>query len=391
VYDNAGLRIKKIDYVDNSTTIYIYSGQNILFEETYNTTNQTQLTAANRRNREFNVIAGNLNLAKYVWNTGTGWTSANGVVQYHLLDHLGSRQVVTDSSGNTINPGKVRYATFGSYEAGPAGEYSYTGKKRDTATGLTYINARYYDTVTGRFTSVDPKREGTNHYVYCHNNPISRIDKDGRSDCAAIWQMNMGWLPSADAQLPFADAIYTVGLAANGLADLMAAYGSGIPGVIDKIGQGLNGTNNNISGDPGGPNNKSIWEKIADFFTGRSNGGGGLKFGANDLVYGPSADGKLRDLANNAGGKLLTDMGDKPGGMSWLQYSIQTIEGQLKSGGLIRFDLTNMSDVAGALKGVGQFGNTITAGELSYLQQNWARFSDITTFYQNGVEVTAPW
>lgn len=58
---------------------------------------------------------------------------------------------------------------------------------------------------------------------------------------------------------------------------------------------------------------------------------------------------------------------------------------------MIRLDMTNISDAAGALNGTGQFGNSVTAGELRYLQQNWGRFSGNTTFYQNGAQVVAPW
>jgi hypothetical protein len=116
-----------------------------------------------------------------------------------------------------------------------------------------------------------------------------------------------------------------------------------------------------------------------------------LRFGADDLVYGPSAGGKLRELADSAGGRLLTDVGGPAPGQSWLQFSIQTLEDQLEAGGKIRFDLTNMIDVEGALKGTGPWGNTVTAGELRYLQQNWSRFSNSTSFYRNGLQVAAPW
>lgn len=118
---------------------------------------------------------------------------------------------------------------------------------------------------------------------------------------------------------------------------------------------------------------------------------GALRFGAEDLVYGPSAGGALRQLQQSAGGKLLTDIGGPTAGQSWTQFSIQTMERQLAAGGRIRFDLTHMDDIAGAIRGTGQYGNTITAQELRFLQENWSQYKGITTFYQNGVEVVAPW
>ena len=58
-----------------------------------------------------------------------------------------------------------------------------------------------------------------------------------------------------------------------------------------------------------------------------------LKFGDNDLVYGPSASGKLVELQRSAGGKLLSDVGnpyDMGYGSDWLKFSTDTIENTVK-------------------------------------------------------------
>ena len=39
--------------------------------------------------------------------------------------------------------------------------------------------ARYYNPVNGRFLSEDPARDGYNWYVYCDDNPVSRVDPTG--------------------------------------------------------------------------------------------------------------------------------------------------------------------------------------------------------------------
>ena len=118
------------------------------------------------------------------------------------------------------------------------------------------------------------------------------------------------------------------------------------------------------------------------------------KFGENDLVYGPSSGGKLRQLQESAGGRLLTDIGGPASGQSWTQFSIQTMESQVKSNGMIRFDLTNMGDakeITNVLQGTGQYADTVTGAELRYIQQNWSTFSGNVKFYLNGSEVEKPW
>jgi len=162
-YDSNGLRIKKIE--NGKTTYYIYNGQSILFEETY-----SSLAAIEKR--EYNVELSGMNLAKFVWDSVNGWK-----LNYHLLDHLGSRQVVRDSNGTILNNGK--YGTFGQYKGGSIEEALYTGKKFDSVIGFYYFNARYYSPELGRFVTIDPIKSGTCWYVYCGNNPLKFVDKNG--------------------------------------------------------------------------------------------------------------------------------------------------------------------------------------------------------------------
>src|SRR5271169_2211086 len=65
----------------------------------------------------------------------------------------------------------------------------FTGKERDTETGLDYFGARYYRGNLGRFTSVDPTvtmkenivdPQRWNRYAYGRNNPLRFVDPNGR-------------------------------------------------------------------------------------------------------------------------------------------------------------------------------------------------------------------
>jgi RHS repeat-associated protein len=57
---------------------------------------------------------------------------------------------------------------------------------QDAATGLTYMQQRYYDPLIGRFLSVDPVTAYSspagnfNRYWYANNNPYRFYDPDGR-------------------------------------------------------------------------------------------------------------------------------------------------------------------------------------------------------------------
>ncbi len=63
----------------------------------------------------------------------------------------------------------------------------FTGKERDTETGLDYFGARYYSGAQGRFTSPDPENasadpadpQSWNGYAYARNNPLKYVDPDG--------------------------------------------------------------------------------------------------------------------------------------------------------------------------------------------------------------------
>ncbi len=106
------------------------------------------------------------------------------VTTYYLDDHLGSNIATADQTGAIIE--RSRFAPFGerwseATERGPG----YAGHFED-ATGMTYMKARYYGGIVGRFISPDPVSVDTstggnfNRYWYANNNPQRFVDPDGR-------------------------------------------------------------------------------------------------------------------------------------------------------------------------------------------------------------------
>ena len=115
-------------------------------------------------------------------------------VTYYHNDVAGTPMLATDAAGNLL--WKETYLPYGKKQtndpASVENRIGYAGKPYDTATGLSYMGARYYDPLTGRFTGVDPKGfdqanlQSFNRYAYANNNPYKFVDPDGRAGLAAV-------------------------------------------------------------------------------------------------------------------------------------------------------------------------------------------------------------
>lgn len=116
-----------------------------------------------------------------------------GNLHFYLSDHLGSTRLVIDSDG-TVNDHYDRYFAFGdasSQTVSTEQKFRYTSKPYDDEGpfDLYYYGARYYNPLLGRFIAIDPLRSkypGWNPYAYCRNNPIRRIDPDGKASAAPV-------------------------------------------------------------------------------------------------------------------------------------------------------------------------------------------------------------
>ncbi|MGY1410779.1 RHS repeat-associated core domain-containing protein [Luteimonas sp. A611] len=114
--------------------------------------------------------------------------TAQTTVKYVHTDALGSVVAMTDATGAVVE-GHREYEAYGqqlmpAMQDGPG----YTGHVQDAATGLVYMQQRYYDPMLGIFLSTDPVTAYSNpvgqfhRYRYASNNPYTRVDPDGRRD-----------------------------------------------------------------------------------------------------------------------------------------------------------------------------------------------------------------
>ena len=103
----------------------------------------------------------------------------------------------------------IDYYPFGLAHNGPneltRNRYLYSGKEFQNVSvnsdgsllGLYDFGARYYDPLMGRWFNPDPALQGLNPYVYCGNNPIMFVDKDGEFThliFSALYGAVMNWI-----------------------------------------------------------------------------------------------------------------------------------------------------------------------------------------------------
>ena len=89
--------------------------------------------------------------------TSTGTTVA---VHYYFSDHLGSHMLIENAAGTTCEQDIDLYP-YGGVEkdycssTGVPQNYKFTGKERDSESGLDMFGARYYGSSLGRFMTPD--------------------------------------------------------------------------------------------------------------------------------------------------------------------------------------------------------------------------------------------
>ncbi len=123
----------------------------------------------------------------YIWDDGVLLTRDGNSNRYYLRDELGSPIRLLYRNGNLSEA--YDYDEFGNLLYGQLGEvqpFGFTGYRKDTVSDSYYAQAREYLPWEGRFAAQDVIGQITgypqtvNGYVYCYDNPIIYIDKDGR-------------------------------------------------------------------------------------------------------------------------------------------------------------------------------------------------------------------
>ena len=163
---------------------------------------------------------------------GTGGTS------YYSHDQYGSTRVLSDSAGAVT--ATFSYTPYGAL-TGKTGTTDtplrWNAQYQDTATGLYYLRARYYDPATTQFLTRDPLAALTQQsYGYAGDNPLTFVDPLGLD-----WWNPSTW--SSDTWEAIGVGLGVVALAATGVGlavDLTGAAALATGGIA--FGAGLGAT-----------------------------------------------------------------------------------------------------------------------------------------------------
>jgi RHS repeat-associated protein len=121
-------------------------------------------------------------------DAGVAVSSPVPLMRFQFDNHLGSACLETTEDGSVISYEEFHPYGTCAYSSGTATldanpkRYRYSGKERDTESGLYYYGARYLAPWLGRWVSPDPSGfvDGVNLYQMCSGNPTSKLDPDGR-------------------------------------------------------------------------------------------------------------------------------------------------------------------------------------------------------------------
>ncbi len=210
-YDTDGNRVSALDQIGPTAGNWTSETLTEYLNDSNNQTGYTQVLRVTQSDlttnqvqqvTEYAIGLGQINQTTTPYTGGQPGTPTTLQFGY---DGSGSVRVLLNTAGAIATVGGVRqlfnYDAYGNAigfnVAAAATTLLYNGQQTDAATGLQYLRARYYDTASGNFTSLDPYTGDSdspisyNKYLYTQGDPVNRFDPSGEDASEYNWFTGM--------------------------------------------------------------------------------------------------------------------------------------------------------------------------------------------------------
>jgi RHS repeat-associated protein len=185
-------------------------------------------------------LAGTIN-EEYIFFNGTRIARVDrpsGTVHYYFSNHLGSHSMVTSTTGSCEQD--IDYYPYGGvitdHCPNVAQHYKFTGKERDSESGLDNFGARYNASTMGRFMTPDWAAKPTavpyamfgnpqslNLYSYVGNNPLLHFDPDGH-----CWPAQSCYQAIANFVNNFSNKVFNSSANSSPAVAALKTFGAGV-------------------------------------------------------------------------------------------------------------------------------------------------------------------
>lgn len=179
-------RITAVD--GGSTATYVYDAQGRRVQKTAGATQTEYLYDLSGNVISEAPPSGWLNIYLRLGGMLVAEYSAGDPTRFIHIDHLGSVRLITGYPTPTVVDSMDYLPSGEQIAGGSTTTHKFTGKERDSESGLDNFGARYMSSQFGRFMSPDPSNQSVdfelpqtwNRYSYVLNNPLNMVDRNGQ-------------------------------------------------------------------------------------------------------------------------------------------------------------------------------------------------------------------
>jgi RHS repeat-associated protein len=198
-YDAMGRRVKRTFNSGNSSVVSIWGALGELLED-YMT--EPAAWWAPKTTKTYYVLAGSRTVAKRIYTSTPdpytpGYYYNSDLTVWLYRNHL-NQVIATEAALGYDNLTLLQQPWHSLQAFSSGGDDQFQGHKDDSESGLHYNLARYYDPKISRWAAADSVTalvydpQSLNKYAYVRNDPINRVDPDGRDWLDLWWLDSMG-------------------------------------------------------------------------------------------------------------------------------------------------------------------------------------------------------